>query len=52
MAAVRSDPATFRSDVLSALAAVVEDQGDRGHRRRAGDRRRAGERPAQERGAA
>ena len=52
MAAVRNDPATFRSDVLSALAAVVEDQGDQGQRRRASDRRRAGDRPTQERGAA
>ena len=46
LAAVRSDPATFRSDVLSALAAVLDDQGDQGHRRRGSDA------PAEERGAA
>jgi hypothetical protein len=37
MAAVRNDPATFRSDVLAVLAAVVEDHPDAGHRRRATD---------------
>jgi hypothetical protein len=46
MAAVRSDPATYRSDVLNALAAVVDDRGDQGRRRRATDE------PAEERGAA
>ena len=35
---VRRHPATFRSDVLNALAAVVEEHGDRGRRRRAADR--------------
>jgi len=38
MAHLREDPATFRADVLSALASVVEDHGDQGRRRRAGDR--------------
>jgi diguanylate cyclase (GGDEF)-like protein/excisionase family DNA binding protein len=46
MAAVRSDPATYRTDVLNALAAVVDDHGDRGRRRRASDE------PVEERGAA
>ena len=46
MSAVRSDPATYRSDVLNALAAVVEDRGDQGRRRRADDA------PAEARGAA
>jgi hypothetical protein len=46
MAAVRSDPVTYRSDVLNALAAVMDDHRDQGRRRRAGDE------PAEERGAA
>jgi diguanylate cyclase (GGDEF)-like protein/excisionase family DNA binding protein len=37
MAEVRRDPATFRSDVLVALAAAVDDRGDQGRRRRAAD---------------
>jgi diguanylate cyclase (GGDEF)-like protein/excisionase family DNA binding protein len=35
---LRRHPATFRSDVLSALAAVVDDRRDVGRRRRAADR--------------
>ncbi|MEO7296844.1 MAG: GAF domain-containing protein, partial [Candidatus Limnocylindria bacterium] len=46
MAAVRRHPATFRSDALNALAAVVEEHGDEGRRRRAADR------VAEDRGAA
>jgi diguanylate cyclase (GGDEF)-like protein len=46
LAAVRSHPATFRSDVLSALAAVVDDDREQSRRRRAGDA------PVEERGAA
>ena len=38
MAAVRRHPATFRSDVLHALALAVEEHGDAGRRRRAADR--------------
>ena len=38
MAKIRRHPATFRSDVLNALAAIVEDHGDEGRRRRAEDR--------------
>ena len=37
MAAVRLHPATFRSDVLNALATVVEEHGDQGSRRRDAD---------------
>ncbi|MEA2651885.1 MAG: hypothetical protein QOI85_1606 [Chloroflexota bacterium] len=37
MAEVRAHPATFRSDVLNALAAVVEEHRDEGRRRRAAD---------------
>jgi hypothetical protein len=37
MARLRRDPATFRSDVLGALAAVVADHRDVGRRRRAAD---------------
>jgi diguanylate cyclase (GGDEF)-like protein len=39
MAKLRRDPATFRSDVLGALAAVVDDHRDVGRRRRAADQR-------------
>jgi diguanylate cyclase (GGDEF)-like protein/excisionase family DNA binding protein len=46
MAALRDDPATYRSDVLNALAAVVDERLDRGRRRRAADG------PLEERGAA
>ncbi len=46
MAALRSDPATFRLDVLNALAAAVDERADQGRRRRAADD------PAVERGAA
>ena len=38
MAAIRIHPATFRSDVLGALAAVVDEHGDEGRRRRDADR--------------
>jgi len=38
MTDVRRHPATFRSDVLNALGAVVEEHGDEGRRRRAADR--------------
>jgi len=38
MAEVRAHPATFRSDVLTALAAIVEEHRDEGRRRRAADR--------------
>jgi diguanylate cyclase (GGDEF)-like protein/excisionase family DNA binding protein len=38
MAGVRTHPATFRSDVLNALAATVEGHRDEGRRRRAADR--------------
>ena len=38
MAEVRTHPATFRSDVLNALAAIVEEPRDEGRRRRAADR--------------
>ena len=38
MAQVRTDPATFRSDVLNALASIVEEHPDAGRRRRAADR--------------
>ncbi len=38
MAEVRNDPATFRSDVLNALASIVEEHPDEGRRRRAADR--------------
>ena len=37
MAHMREDPATFRSDVLGALAGVVEEHRDQGRRRRADD---------------
>jgi diguanylate cyclase (GGDEF)-like protein/excisionase family DNA binding protein len=46
LAAMRQDPATYRSDVLNALAAVVDERADQGRRRRAVDD------PAAERGAA
>jgi diguanylate cyclase (GGDEF)-like protein/excisionase family DNA binding protein len=46
MAQLRTDPATYRSDVLSALAAAVDDRRDQGRRRRAADER------VEERGAA
>ena len=38
IAEVRIDPATFRSDVLNALASIVEEHPDEGRRRRAADR--------------
>ena len=38
MALVRTDPATFRSDVLNALASIVAEHPDAGRRRRAADR--------------
>ncbi len=38
MAEVRTHPATFRTDVLNALAAIVEEHRDEGRRRRAADR--------------
>jgi diguanylate cyclase (GGDEF)-like protein/excisionase family DNA binding protein len=38
MAEIRRDPATFRSDVLGALAAIVEEPRDEGRRRRDADR--------------
>ena len=38
MAEVRAHPATFRTDVLNALAAIVEEHRDEGRRRRAADR--------------
>ena len=37
ISALRDDPATYRSDVLSALAAVVDGRADQGRRRRAAD---------------
>ena len=37
MAMIRVDPASYRSDVLAALAAVIEDRADQGRRRRAAD---------------
>ncbi len=37
MSEVRSDATTIRSDVLTALAAVVDDHRDQGRRRRASD---------------
>jgi diguanylate cyclase (GGDEF)-like protein len=37
IAAIRQDPATYRSDVLNALAAAVDDRADQGRRRRADD---------------
>ena len=39
MADVRRHPATFRSDVLAALAVIVGEHHDQGRRRRAADRR-------------
>ncbi|MGH2380811.1 MAG: hypothetical protein ACRDG7_06270, partial [Candidatus Limnocylindria bacterium] len=38
MTEVRRHPATFRSDVLNALGAVVDEHSDAGRRRRAADR--------------
>ncbi|HEX7195750.1 MAG TPA: GAF domain-containing protein [Candidatus Limnocylindria bacterium] len=38
LARLRRHPATFRSDVLNALAQVVEEHGDKGRRRRVADR--------------
>jgi diguanylate cyclase (GGDEF)-like protein len=38
IAAIRQDPATYRSDVLTALAAAVDERADQGRRRRADDR--------------
>ncbi|MCV0402247.1 MAG: GAF domain-containing protein [Chloroflexi bacterium] len=46
MQRLREHPATFRSDVLAALAATVDDHADAGRRRRSGDR------PDEARGAA
>jgi diguanylate cyclase (GGDEF)-like protein len=46
IAAIRVAPATYRSDVVNALAAAVEGRADQGRRRRAADQ------PATERGAA
>jgi hypothetical protein len=37
IAAIRRDPATYRSDVLNALAGVVDERSDQGRRRRADD---------------
>jgi diguanylate cyclase (GGDEF)-like protein len=37
LATLRRDPATFRADVLAALAAAVEQRADRGRRRRQSD---------------
>ena len=38
MAEIRTDPATFRSDVLTALAGIIAEHRDEGRRRRAADR--------------
>ena len=38
MAELRAHPATFRTDVLNALATIVEEHRDEGRRRRAADR--------------